>query len=127
MVKLSVQYIRNVFFLFARCSVCETSTRVIAIHSQSMSIPDCPGGWEEMWTGYSYFMVKDYNINNNKIRLCVRFLFCLNISQPLTTAVVSAKILFHLDLVLKSSAPIRLLNVMDMAGATTMINWLRSG
>lgn len=40
-----------------RCVVCETSTRVIALHSQSMSIPDCPGGWEEMWTGYSYLMV----------------------------------------------------------------------
>jgi len=37
--------------------VCETKTRVIALHSQSMSIPDCPGGWEEMWNGFSYFMV----------------------------------------------------------------------
>lgn len=26
-----------------------------------MSIPDCPGGWEEMWTGYSYFMVGYYS------------------------------------------------------------------
>lgn len=28
------------------------------MHSQSMSIPDCPSGWEEMWTGFSYLMVK---------------------------------------------------------------------
>lgn len=47
---------REITNYISRCSVCETSTRIIAIHSQTMSIPDCPGGWEEMWTGYSYFM-----------------------------------------------------------------------
>lgn len=41
----------------SRCAVCETRTRLIALHSQSMEIPDCPGGWEELWTGYSYLMV----------------------------------------------------------------------
>ena len=44
------------YFCF-RCVVCETTTRVIALHSQSMSIPECPRNWEEMWTGYSYYMV----------------------------------------------------------------------
>lgn len=40
----------------SRCAVCETTTRLIALHSQSMEIPDCPGGWEEAWIGYSYYM-----------------------------------------------------------------------
>lgn len=41
----------------SRCSVCEARTKIIAIHSQSMEIPDCPGGWQELWAGYSYLMV----------------------------------------------------------------------
>lgn len=46
----------------SRCSVCETRTKIIAIHSQSMSIPDCPSGWEELWIGYSYLMVNFENL-----------------------------------------------------------------
>ena len=42
----------------SRCSVCETPTRLIAIHSQTMEIPKCPGGWEELWAGYSFLMVR---------------------------------------------------------------------
>jgi integrin beta 8 len=45
----------------SRCSVCETTTRVLAVHSQSMDIPDCPRGWEEMWTGFSYVMLTTDN------------------------------------------------------------------
>lgn len=41
----------------SRCSVCEAPTRIIAVHSQSMDIPECPGGWEELWIGYSFLMV----------------------------------------------------------------------
>lgn len=44
-------------YLLSRCTVCEAPTRVIAVHSQSMSIPDCPGGWESLWVGYSFIMV----------------------------------------------------------------------
>lgn len=40
-----------------RCSVCEAPTRVIAVHSQSMSIPNCPDGWDRLWSGYSFIMV----------------------------------------------------------------------
>ncbi|CAG9566933.1 unnamed protein product [Danaus chrysippus] len=40
----------------SRCQVCETSTRSIAIHSQSSSIPTCPDGWDELWIGYSFLM-----------------------------------------------------------------------
>lgn len=46
--------------MISRCSVCETTTRVIAFHSQSMDVPNCPGGWEELWLGYSYYMVIFY-------------------------------------------------------------------
>lgn len=43
--------------LFYRCSVCEAPTRVIAVHSQSIAIPECPKGWSELWIGYSFIMV----------------------------------------------------------------------
>lgn len=46
----------------SRCSVCETRTKIIAIHSQSMSIPDCPSGWQELWIGYSYLMVEFHSV-----------------------------------------------------------------
>lgn len=41
----------------SRCSVCESRTKMIALHSQSMTIPNCPETWEESWIGYSYLMV----------------------------------------------------------------------
>lgn len=41
----------------SRCSVCESRTSIIAVHSQSMQLPDCPHDWEELWVGYSYLMV----------------------------------------------------------------------
>ncbi|XP_071576981.1 collagen alpha-2(IV) chain-like [Temnothorax nylanderi] len=43
----------------SRCSVCEAPTRVIAVHSQSMAIPECSGSWEEIWVGYSFLMHRD--------------------------------------------------------------------
>lgn len=43
-----------------RCSVCETTSNVIAIHSQTTLIPNCPRGWESLWTGYSFVMVKTF-------------------------------------------------------------------
>lgn len=45
---------REVEKYISRCAVCETKTRVIALHSQSMTIPTCPDGWEEIWFGYSF-------------------------------------------------------------------------
>jgi len=46
----------------SRCSVCEAPTRVIAVHSQSMLIPDCPGGWDQLWAGYSFLMVSSFMV-----------------------------------------------------------------
>ena len=45
------------FVIFIRCAVCESPTRAIAIHSQTMDIPDCPDNWMELWNGYSFVMV----------------------------------------------------------------------
>lgn len=40
-----------------RCSVCEAPSRVIAVHSQSTLDPDCPEGWDPLYSGYSFLMV----------------------------------------------------------------------
>lgn len=41
----------------SRCSVCESITQLIAVHSQTSEMPDCPHNWESVWTGYSFLMV----------------------------------------------------------------------
>lgn len=41
-----------------RCVVCESPGPVIAVHSQSTSIPNCPTGWSSLWNGYSFLMVR---------------------------------------------------------------------
>ncbi|XP_037132714.1 collagen alpha-3(IV) chain-like, partial [Syngnathus acus] len=40
----------------SRCAVCETSSNVIAVHSQTTLLPECPRGWESLWSGYSFVM-----------------------------------------------------------------------
>lgn len=40
----------------SRCVVCEVPTNVITLHSQSLSVPDCPSGWNSLWIGYSFIM-----------------------------------------------------------------------
>lgn len=48
----------------SRCSVCEAPSVAIAIHSQDITIPQCPAGWRSLWIGYSFLMVgrSDYYI-----------------------------------------------------------------
>lgn len=48
-------YSRCIFV--SRCVVCEAPSNVIAVHSQTVNVPDCPGGWEGLWIGYSFVMV----------------------------------------------------------------------
>lgn len=43
----------------SRCAVCEAPSTVIAVHSQTIDIPDCPAGWYPMWNGYSFLMHTD--------------------------------------------------------------------
>lgn len=40
----------------SRCSVCEAPANIIAVHSQSIQIPNCPTGWSSLWIGYSFAM-----------------------------------------------------------------------
>ncbi|KAF5303169.1 hypothetical protein FQA39_LY10082 [Lamprigera yunnana] len=40
----------------SRCVVCEAPANVIAVHSQSLTLPDCPSGWSGLWIGYSFVM-----------------------------------------------------------------------
>ena len=42
----------------SRCSVCRIDASVLAVHSQSASVPDCPMNWISLWDGYSYLMVR---------------------------------------------------------------------
>jgi integrin beta 8 len=41
----------------SRCSVCEAPSNVLAVHSQSDTIPNCPNNWVRLWDGYSFVMV----------------------------------------------------------------------
>ena len=29
----------------------------MAVHSQSLNVPFCPDGWQELWIGYTFAMV----------------------------------------------------------------------
>ncbi|PIK42317.1 putative collagen alpha-5(IV) chain-like isoform X2 [Apostichopus japonicus] len=46
----------NVEPYISKCIVCEIPSRVVAVHSQSVNIPDCPNGWSPLWIGYSFIM-----------------------------------------------------------------------
>ena len=41
----------------SRCAVCDAPANVIAVHSQTTQVPQCPRGWNELWIGYSFAMV----------------------------------------------------------------------
>ena len=41
----------------SRCVVCEAPVNIIAVHSQTLHIPECPIGWTDLWAGYSFAMV----------------------------------------------------------------------
>ena len=53
-------------YLSFRCSVCETPTRSLALHSQSMDVPKCPQNWQELWIGYSFIMVSEDSRKQHK-------------------------------------------------------------
>jgi len=41
----------------SRCSVCETDSPLLAVHSQDEQIPDCPANWNSLsWIGWSFVM-----------------------------------------------------------------------
>ena len=42
----------------SRCSVCEVPGAVVTIHSQTLSLPECPQSWSSLWSGYSFLSVQ---------------------------------------------------------------------
>ncbi|KAI0222491.1 Collagen alpha-2(IV) chain [Lamellibrachia satsuma] len=40
----------------SRCVVCDIPANVIAVHSQTIQVPNCPRGWKSLWIGYSFAM-----------------------------------------------------------------------
>uniref|UniRef100_V9GVP0 Collagen type IV n=1 Tax=Ectopleura larynx TaxID=264052 RepID=V9GVP0_9CNID len=50
---------RDIEKYVSRCSVCESYTRAIAIHSQTEEYPECPRNWVGLWIGYSFVMHTD--------------------------------------------------------------------
>jgi hypothetical protein len=40
----------------SRCIVCDVPSNTIAVHSQTIDIPECPRGWRGLWIGYSFTM-----------------------------------------------------------------------
>uniref|UniRef100_A0A8C7ECZ5 Collagen type IV alpha 1 chain n=1 Tax=Nothoprocta perdicaria TaxID=30464 RepID=A0A8C7ECZ5_NOTPE len=46
----------NIRPFISRCAVCEAPAMVIAVHSQTIQIPQCPEGWSSLWIGYSFVM-----------------------------------------------------------------------
>lgn len=86
-------------FLFHRCSVCEASANVIAVHSQTTQIPQCPKKWTSLWQGYSFVMVCTImkNINNSlSFNWDTPFLWCFG-------SVLFTYLIIFLFLSLKSS------------------------
>jgi integrin beta 8 len=43
--------------LISRCNVCEGKATVITVHSQTLSLPNCPSKYSSIWHGFSYFLV----------------------------------------------------------------------
>lgn len=40
--------------MVSRCSVCEVEGSVLTRHSMTTELPECPEGWESLWTGFTY-------------------------------------------------------------------------
>lgn len=63
----------------SRCSVCEAPSVAIAVHSQDITIPQCPAGWRSLWIGYSFLMVGPSHLRFRNIdvgRRNVTWIFC---------------------------------------------------
>lgn len=58
---------REIVNYISRCVVCEIPQNVITLHSQTRDVPECPRGWEGVWHGYSFLMVRFVSF---------RFFFC---------------------------------------------------
>lgn len=106
----------------SRCVVCEVPSNVIAVHSQSLQIPECPNGWEGLWIGYTFVMV-GWSVSCN----WQSFTFFL----PSTPRLVTVEVVKHSPdpaPVCRTSAPLHSSNVTAArASATTTRRWPASG
>lgn len=64
------------YFLVSRCVVCEAPAMVIAVHSQTIQIPSCPSGWDSLWIGYSFMMVRTASYSRSSYCLPTCVLSC---------------------------------------------------
>lgn len=53
--------------------MCEAPANVIAVHSQSLGVPDCPQGWSGLWIGYSFVMVSVSRIGQGCLSVLVLY------------------------------------------------------
>lgn len=53
--------------IVSRCVVCDVPSAIVAIHSQSIEIPKCPAGWDDMWFGYSYLVSVPFSNQKSSI------------------------------------------------------------
>ena len=54
---------QSVMKYIGRCSVCQSPSPLLAVHSQNVVLPDCPRGWHPLWNGYSFVMVRKLELN----------------------------------------------------------------
>jgi collagen type IV alpha len=92
----------------SRCVVCEVPSNVIAVHSQSLQIPECPNGWEGLWIGYTFLMVSLSHFAD-----FFELTFIQSFSTLLLDMAVVVKLSLALDLACKISARHHLSNVTE--------------
>lgn len=75
----SLRKLCSLFLSLTRCAVCEAPAVVIAVHSQTIQIPHCPQGWDSLWIGYSFMMVRNTPVS---VIISIRSTFLPNRRNP---------------------------------------------
>lgn len=63
----------------SRCVVCEASTPTITLHSQSGEDPPCPYNWKNLWSGYSFLMVRNAKYQHKDFKHLMLMLYCASL------------------------------------------------
>lgn len=48
--------------MVSRCSICEVEGSVLTRHSMTTELPECPEGWESLWTGFTYQSISNPSV-----------------------------------------------------------------
>ena len=69
----------------ARCSVCEVERSLLTVHSGSTRLPQCPQGWESVWSGFTQVTsnVSTFVVIGTTSRVCLRFGSKLKVKRSL--------------------------------------------